>query len=77
MDCRDNSIVLNLCRSKTDQYKKGDNVIIAKKEQEELCPVRCVKAYLGLIAACISFSSSALLFRNVYLWKKSKSDQLK
>jgi len=35
--------------SKTDQYKKGDNVIIAKKEQEELCPVRCVKAYLGLI----------------------------
>jgi len=75
LDFSDNSIVVNLRRSKTDQYKKGDNVVIAKTEPEELCPVHCIKAYLT--AASIPGGSSDFLFRNVYMSKKSNSYQLR
>jgi len=55
-------------------HKKGDNVLIAKSEPGELCPVQCVKTYLT--TANILDSSNDFLPRSVYISKTPKSYQL-
>jgi integrase len=59
----DKHISLNIRKSKTDQYRKGHEVLIACGETIA-CPVRMLKKYLDI--AHIDLSSDQFLFKAVY-----------
>ena len=63
-------VAIFLEKSKTDVYREGKTVIIAKTDSH-LCPVTCLKLYLN--KAAIPEKSDYYIFRNVALVKSTNT----
>lgn len=60
---KSNYVELNIAKSKTDQYRYGDQIVISKG-QSVACPVNMLERYFLL--ANIDNTSSSFLFKPVY-----------
>ncbi|XP_076080334.1 uncharacterized protein LOC143051258 [Mytilus galloprovincialis] len=67
-------VSLLIQKSKTDHYREGTQVLIAKTDTQT-CPVSMLEKYLLL--SNIDAPSSDYIFRSIYLCKKSKSYKLR
>ncbi|XP_076100861.1 uncharacterized protein LOC143070462 [Mytilus galloprovincialis] len=70
----DSHVSLFITKSKTDHYREGTQVLIARTDTQT-CSVSMLEKYLLL--SNIDASSSDYIFRSMYLCKKSKSYKLR
>jgi integrase len=58
-------LTVHLPRSKTDQFRKGDVVLIAKLAGKQYCPYATAKRFIDRLKACHGSSSETFVMANI------------